>query len=36
VTIDAMRATLDSGLPLHTLDLTTPVKDAFVEALFAR
>ncbi|MGF6317791.1 diaminobutyrate--2-oxoglutarate transaminase [Pseudomonas frederiksbergensis] len=35
VTIDAMRATLDSGLPLHTLDLTTPVKDAFVEALFA-
>lgn len=33
--IDAMRATLDSGLPLHTLDLTTPVKDEFVETLFA-
>ncbi|MBN2993798.1 diaminobutyrate--2-oxoglutarate transaminase [Pseudomonas cedrina subsp. fulgida] len=33
--IAAMRATLDSGLPLHTLDLTTPVKDQFVETLFA-
>ncbi len=31
----AMRATLDTNLPLHTLDLTTPVKDAFVEELFA-
>ena len=30
----AMRATLDSGVPLHTLDLTTPVKDLFVETLF--
>lgn len=33
--IAAMRQTLDSGLPLHTLDLTTPVKDRFVEELFA-
>ncbi|MCW7539372.1 diaminobutyrate--2-oxoglutarate transaminase [Aquabacterium sp. A7-Y] len=33
-TITAMRRVLDAGLPLHTLDLTTPVKDAFVEALF--
>jgi len=31
----ALRGTLDSGLPLHTLDLTTPVKDRFVEDLFA-
>ncbi|MDP3846043.1 MAG: diaminobutyrate--2-oxoglutarate transaminase [Pseudomonas sp.] len=35
VAIAAMRQTLDSGLPLHTLDLTTPVKDRFVEELFA-
>jgi diaminobutyrate-2-oxoglutarate transaminase len=34
-TLAAMRATLDSGVPLHTLDLTTPVKDLFVETLFA-
>lgn len=33
-TVAAMRATLDSGVPLHTLDLTTPVKDRFVETLF--
>jgi diaminobutyrate-2-oxoglutarate transaminase len=33
--IDAMRRTLDVALPLHTLDLTTPVKDAFIEALFS-
>ncbi len=33
--IAALRATLDSGLPLHTLDLTTRVKDRFVEELFA-
>ena len=33
--IDAMRRTLDAALPLHTLDLTTPVKDAFIEALFS-
>ena len=31
VAIAAMRQTLDAGLPLHTLDLTTPVKDRFVE-----
>lgn len=35
VAIAAMRQTLDAGLPLHTLDLTTPVKDRFVEELFA-
>lgn len=32
--VDAMRRTLDSALPLHTLDLTTPVKDNFIETLF--
>lgn len=32
--IAAIQATLDAGMPLHTLDLTTPVKDRFVEALF--
>ncbi|GAB4287006.1 MAG: aspartate aminotransferase family protein [Oscillatoriaceae cyanobacterium] len=31
----AMREILDSELPLHTLDLTTPVKDQFVEEIFA-
>ncbi|ABA22452.1 diaminobutyrate aminotransferase apoenzyme [Trichormus variabilis ATCC 29413] len=35
VAIEAMRKVLDGGLPLHTLDLTTPVKDKFVEELFA-
>ncbi len=30
----ALRQVLDSGLPLHTLDLTTPIKDAFVSTLF--
>lgn len=35
VVIEAIRAFLDSGLPLHTLDLTTPIKDQFVEELFA-
>lgn len=34
VVVNAMRAALDSGIPLHTLDLTTPVKDAFVQELF--
>ncbi|WP_053014021.1 diaminobutyrate--2-oxoglutarate transaminase [Caldimonas brevitalea] len=33
-TLEAIRRVLDSGLPLHTLDLTTPVKDRFVEELF--
>ncbi|MEA5583640.1 aspartate aminotransferase family protein [Nodularia harveyana UHCC-0300] len=35
VVIAAMRKVLDGNLPLHTLDLTTPVKDQFVEELFA-
>jgi len=32
--IAAIRQALDDELPLHTLDLTTPVKDAFVQDLF--
>jgi len=32
---DAIRRHLDDGYPLHTLDLTTPVKDQFVEELYA-
>ena len=35
VVVKAIRAALDSDLPLSTLDLTTPVKDEFVDALFA-
>lgn len=35
VVIDAIRRHLDEGYPLHTLDLTTPVKDEFVRELFA-
>lgn len=35
VVTDAIRKHLDDGYPLHTLDLTTPVKDRFVEELFA-
>ncbi len=35
VIVEAIRAVLDSNLPLHTLDLTTPIKDQFVEELFA-
>lgn len=34
VVVDAIRSVLDDGLPLHTLDITTPVKDAFVQELF--
>ncbi|WP_260986261.1 diaminobutyrate--2-oxoglutarate transaminase [Bordetella genomosp. 13] len=30
----AIQAVLDSGAPLHTLDLTTPVKDRFMADLF--
>src|SRR5262245_53466153 len=30
VVLDAIRRHLDEGYPLHTLVLTTPVKDAFV------
>jgi diaminobutyrate-2-oxoglutarate transaminase len=35
VVIAAIQAALESELPLHTLDLTTPIKDQFVEELFA-
>lgn len=31
----SLRQFLDSGLPMHTLDLTTPLKDAFSEAVLA-
>ncbi|GAB3407019.1 aspartate aminotransferase family protein [Flindersiella endophytica] len=34
VVVQALRRVLDSGAPLHTLDLATPVKDAFVETLY--
>lgn len=34
VVVDAIRRVLDDGAPLSTLDLATPVKDAFVETLF--
>ncbi len=33
--IQSIQDTLASGLPLHTLDLTTPLKDAFTEALLS-
>ncbi|MCD1258404.1 diaminobutyrate--2-oxoglutarate transaminase [Paenibacillus athensensis] len=33
--LEAMQRVLASGLPLHTLDLTTPVKERFVDELFA-
>lgn len=35
VAVEAIRQVLDDGLPLHTLDLTTPVKDRFVQDLFS-
>jgi len=35
VVLAAIRAVLDAGAPLHVLDLATPVKDRFVEELFA-
>ncbi len=35
VALEAIRAVLDSGAPLHALDLATPVKDAFTTELFA-
>ena len=35
VIIKSIQDTLASGLPLHTLDITTPLKDAFSEALLA-
>ncbi|WP_048302734.1 aminotransferase class III-fold pyridoxal phosphate-dependent enzyme, partial [Pseudomonas aeruginosa] len=34
VVIEAIRQVLADELPLHTLDLTTPVKDQFVQDLF--
>ncbi|CAM4403488.1 aspartate aminotransferase family protein [Paenibacillus tarimensis] len=36
VVVEALRETLDSSLPLHTLDLTTPVKEQFVDELFSQ
>ncbi|MFE4060820.1 aminotransferase class III-fold pyridoxal phosphate-dependent enzyme, partial [Streptomyces sp. NPDC059096] len=35
VTLEAVRRTMDSGAPLHVLDLATPEKDDFTDALFA-
>jgi len=35
VVVDAIRAMLDQKIPLHTLDITTPLKEAFVDELFA-
>lgn len=35
VVAEAIRRTLADGVPFQTLDLTTPVKDRFVEALFS-
>lgn len=35
IVVEAMQEVLASGLPLHTLDLTTPVKEQFVDELFA-
>ncbi|MFE6624027.1 diaminobutyrate--2-oxoglutarate transaminase family protein [Streptomyces sp. NPDC057740] len=34
VILEAIRKVLDSGAPLHVLDLATPVKDAFITELF--
>lgn len=34
VVVEALQKALASGLPMHTLDLSTPVKDAFVQELF--
>ncbi|MCX3060531.1 diaminobutyrate--2-oxoglutarate transaminase family protein [Streptomyces sp. GXMU-J5] len=34
VVLEAIRAVLDSGAPLHILDLATPVKDAFTSEVF--
>ncbi|WP_303621004.1 aminotransferase class III-fold pyridoxal phosphate-dependent enzyme [Methylogaea oryzae] len=35
VVVEAIQQLLADGTPFQTLDLTTPVKDAFVEELFA-
>jgi diaminobutyrate-2-oxoglutarate transaminase len=34
VVLEAIRGVLDSGAPMHVLDMATPVKDAFTTALF--
>lgn len=34
VVVEAIQQAMASGLPMHTLDLTTPVKDAFVQEIF--
>lgn len=34
VVIDAIYQTIASGSPLHTLDLTTPIKDQFMQDIF--
>lgn len=35
VVVEALQQHLASGMPMQTLDLTTPIKDQFVEELFA-
>ncbi|MFC8587517.1 diaminobutyrate--2-oxoglutarate transaminase family protein [Streptomyces sp. NPDC057217] len=35
VVLEAVKKVLDSGAPLHVLDLATPLKDAFTTELFA-
>ncbi|MEU0130796.1 MULTISPECIES: diaminobutyrate--2-oxoglutarate transaminase family protein [unclassified Streptomyces] len=35
VVLEAIRKVIDSGAPMHVLDLATPVKDAFTTELFA-
>ena len=35
VTVQAIRRVLDSGAPLHVLDLATPIKDEFTETLLS-
>ncbi|MEV7427688.1 MULTISPECIES: diaminobutyrate--2-oxoglutarate transaminase family protein [unclassified Streptomyces] len=35
VVLEAVRRTMESGAPLHVLDLATPEKDDFTDALFA-
>ncbi|GAA2468159.1 diaminobutyrate--2-oxoglutarate transaminase [Streptomyces macrosporus] len=35
VVIEAVKRTVESGAPLHVLDLATPEKDEFTDALFA-
>ncbi|MFB8119927.1 diaminobutyrate--2-oxoglutarate transaminase family protein [Streptomyces sp. NPDC056465] len=35
VVLEAIRKVIDSGAPLHVLDLATPVKDAFTTELFS-